>query len=241
MNTSLGAKSNNGYLAAREAQLLNWLCARMPAFIVPDHLTVAALSGAFIAFCGYAGSSYHPGFLWTACLGLVLNWFGDSLDGSLARYRGRARARYGYFLDCMSDAFCCLMIMIGLGLSPYVHMEAALFSLVGYFMLCIFVFLNHHVNGVHRISFLGCGPTETRLGLIALNVLMVVLGPSHLVIFDHALSVYDLALIANGMLSIGVFLGLMMKGIEELGVQDPAPLGMATELHVEAVLHRVQG
>ncbi len=144
--------------------------------------------------------------------------------GSLARYRSRTRARYGYFLDCMSDAFCCLMIMIGLGLSPYVHMDAALFSLAGYFMLCIFVFLNHHVNGVHRISFLGCGPTETRLGLVALTGLMLVYRPSHLLVFGHALSVYDLALIANGVLSIAVFLGLMMKGIEQLSVQDPAPM-----------------
>ncbi|MEJ0052100.1 MAG: CDP-alcohol phosphatidyltransferase family protein [Methylovirgula sp.] len=224
MESSLGRRSNTGYLAAREAQVLTWLCARMPAFVVPDHLTVVALAGAFITFCGFAASGYNPGFLWVAGLGLVTNWFGDSLDGSLARYRGQARARYGYFLDCMSDAFCCLMIMIGLGLSPYVHMEAALFSLAGYFMLCIFVFLNHHVNGVHKLSFLGCGPTETRLSLIALTGLMLIYGPSHLLVFGHALSIYDLALIANGLLSIGVFLSLMMKGIEQLSVQDPAPV-----------------
>jgi archaetidylinositol phosphate synthase len=235
MESTFGRRSNGAYLAAREAQLLNWLCARMPAFVVPDHLTVLALFGAFIAFCGYVGSNYNPGFLWAASLGLVLNWFGDSLDGSLARYRGQARVRYGYFLDCMSDAFCCLMIMIGLGLSPYVHMEAALFSLVGYFMLCIFVFLNHHVNGVHRISFLGCGPTETRLGLITLTALMFFFGPSQLVIFGHALSFYDLALIANGLLSIGVFLSLMMKGIERLGVEDPSPVSMAAEAQGKAV------
>ncbi len=119
MESSLGRRSNNGYLAAREAQVLEWLCARMPAFVVPDHLTVLALAGAFITFCGFAASGYNPGFLWLASLGLVINWFGDSLDGSLARYpRPGAGRRYGYFLDCMSDAFCCLMIMIGLGLSP---------------------------------------------------------------------------------------------------------------------------
>jgi archaetidylinositol phosphate synthase len=236
MERTLGRRSNGAYLAAREAHVLNWLCERMPGAVVPDHLTVVALFGAFIAFCGFAASRYNPALLWLACLGLVLNWFGDSLDGSLARYRGRSRARYGYFLDCMSDAFCCLMIMIGLGVSPYVHMDAALFSLAGYFMLCIFVFLNHHVNGVHRISFLGCGPTETRLGLVALTAAMFIFGPSHLTVFGHALSFYDLALIANGLLSIGIFLSLMMKGIQELSMQDPAPLGVATEIREKAAV-----
>ncbi len=222
MNTAPGRRINDGYLAVSESRILAWLCARVPSYIKPDHLTAVSLLGALIVFCSYAGARIHPGLLWLASFGLILNWCGDSLDGSLARFRQRSRERYGYFLDCMTDVFCSLLIMCGLGFSPFVHMEAALFALCGYLLLCIFVFLNHHVNGVHRLSFVKVGPTEMRFALILLNAVMFFGGALPLW-GVKSLSVYDMGLIANGFLSIAVFIGLMMKSVASLSVEDPVP------------------
>lgn len=222
MFVSLGERVQGNLLARRERLLLNFLCGRLPHWVAPDHLTVLGLSGAFLAFCGYIGSRFDPAFLWLASLGLVLNWLGDSLDGSLARYRHCERMRYGYFLDSMTDAFCCLIIMVGLGLSPFVRMDVALFALVGYYMLCIYVFLNHHVTGIHRLSFLGSGPTETRIGLIILNIWMFAQGRLGAPSAGSFVSVYDLLLIASFIVSVALFVRQMMGGIEQLRGEEAA-------------------
>jgi archaetidylinositol phosphate synthase len=216
MYLPLGQRLHTSFLAKWEARVLAWLCAHCPSRIVPDHMTALGLAGAFVAFCGYVATRYNPAFLWLASFGLVLHWFGDSLDGSLARYRGKERPRYGYFLDCMTDVFCCLIIMAGLGLSPFVRMDAALFTAVGYYMICIYVFLHHHVTGVHKLSFSGLGPTEMRLALIAMNVWMFVQGAVQFRIAGQGFSIYDLALIGNGLVSVAVFVRLLIMKSAEL-------------------------
>jgi archaetidylinositol phosphate synthase len=130
------------------------------------------------------------------------------------------------FLDCMTDAFCGLVIMVGLGLSSFVRMDVSLFTLVGYYMLCIYVFLNHHITGIHKISFLGCGPTEMRLGLIVLNIWMFVQGRVGFMVGGEHLSTYDIVLIANGLMSVAVFIRLLMAGVGDLRDQE---IGQATE------------
>src|ERR1019366_8927020 len=101
-----------------------------------------------------------------------MHWFGDSLDGSLARYRRIERPRYGHFLDFSVDVISSLMIMLGVGLSAYVRLDVALFALVGYYMLWLFVLLNCQVSRNLQLSFLAAGPTEFRLVLIGLNCWM---------------------------------------------------------------------
>ena len=95
-------------------------------------------------------------WLWVASLGFVVHWLGDSLDGSLARYRRCERPLYGYFLDHTVDAICNFLVMAGLGFSPWVRMDTALFTLIGYYLLCMYVFINNQVSGdlpalVHRV------------------------------------------------------------------------------------------
>lgn len=222
MDGAFGEHVNEGYLAKQESKILRWMCVRMPKWVEPDHMTALSLFGALVVFCGYVASRFDPAMLWIASVGLFLNWCGDSLDGSLARFRNRPRMRYGYFLDCMTDVFCSLLIMVGVGLTFFVHMETALFALCGYFLICIFIFLNHHVNGIHRISLHGVGPTEMRVALIAMNSVMFFAGPLSIVhISVYRLSAYDLALIGDGLLSIAIFLGLMMHGVAELNEKDP--------------------
>ena len=135
-----------------------------------------ALAGAALVFVGYAATRLHPAFFWLATLGVVVHWLGDSLDGSLARYRRIDRPRYGYFLDHSVDALCNLTIMTGAGLSAYIRLDVALFALLGYFMLCMYVFLYNQVSQRFQLSFLALGPTELRVGLIGINCWMYCAG-----------------------------------------------------------------
>ena len=167
-------------LARRERQLLNGFCRVMPAWVTPDHLTVAGLIGAVMTAIGYAATNRHPAFYLLACLGLVVNWFGDSLDGSLARYRKIERPRYGYFVDHSVDVINNFLIIGGLGLTPDVGSAAALFALCSYLALSIYVFLLNQVSGELQLTFVNCGPTEIRLGIIAFNLALFLIGPTSL-------------------------------------------------------------
>ncbi|MGH6845273.1 MAG: CDP-alcohol phosphatidyltransferase family protein, partial [Methylocella sp.] len=148
------SRVQDNILAHRERDCLDWLCRHMPGAVTPDRLTGFAAGGACLVFASYVATSLHPGFFWLATLGLIIHWFGDSLDGSLARYRRIDRPRYGYFLDHSVDALCNLTIMAGAGLSAYIRLDVALFALLGYFMLCMYVFLYNHVSQRFQLSFL---------------------------------------------------------------------------------------
>lgn len=159
-------------LAKAERRLLNWLCPRLPERIVPDHLTALGIVGAALVLAGYAASALNPWWLWLAIGGYLIHWFGDSLDGSLARHRGIERPRYGYFLDHSADGIGNLFIVGGLGLSPFVRFDVALIALCGYYLMSIHAFLAARVLGELKLSYVAAGPTELRLLLIAITLLM---------------------------------------------------------------------
>lgn len=164
--------------ASAERRLLNWLCARMPRWVTPDKLTGFGVLGAFVVFLGYACSEWSPHTLWFAILGYVMQWFGDSMDGSLARWRKCERPKYGYFIDHSVDGLVILLIMGGIGWSPYVRMDVALFTLAGYLLLAVHTFLAARVLGEMKLSYLNAGPTELRFLLIAMTLVMMWLGPN---------------------------------------------------------------
>ena len=164
-------------LARSERRLLNWLCAHMPRWVTPDLLTSLGIVGALAIFVGYAASLLGDGWLWLAIAGYVIQWFGDSLDGSLARYRRIERPKFGYFIDHSCDGLTVLLILGGIGVSPYVHVETGLLALVGYLLLSIHAYLSVHVMGEMKLSYLAAGPTELRLILITMTLLMMALGP----------------------------------------------------------------
>jgi phosphatidylglycerophosphate synthase len=207
-------------MARSERHILDWLCIYMPSTITPDRLTGIGFVGAVIVFAGYLASQIHPAFIWLATLGLVVNWFGDSLDGSLARYRQLERPRYGYFLDHSADAFSIFLILMGLGLSAYVRLDMALIALLGYLMMCIYVFLCNHVTGYFQLSFLALGPTEMRISLIGLNSLMYFAGDLRILIGHETFSPYDLILCSSGILLVGLFIVNMLKVARRLRWED---------------------
>lgn len=163
-------------LAIQERRLLDWLCARMPAWITPDLLTGIGMVGAVMILAGYLASNLHPLWLLLAVAGYFVHWFGDSMDGSLARFRRIERPNFGYFLDHSCDAVATVMILGGLGLSPFVQVEIAMLAMIGYLLLSIHAFLAARVMGELRLSYMGGGPTELRLVLIALTLAMLWFG-----------------------------------------------------------------
>ena len=210
-------------LARRERDVLDWLCLHMPRAVTPDRLTGVGAAGAALVFVGYAATRLHPAFFWLATLGIVIHWFGDSLDGSLARYRRIDRPRYGYFLDHSVDALCNLTIMTGAGLSAYIRLDVALFALLGYFMLCMYVFLYNHVSQRFQLSFLALGPTELRVGLIGLNCWMYFSGDLKIAIGGETFSPYDLVLCGAGIVFICLFAVNVFNVAGKLRLEDASP------------------
>lgn len=221
-------------VARRERLVLDWLCERLPQWVTPDGLTLGGIAGAMTVFVGYWASTYDPSFLWLATLGLVLHWFGDSLDGSLARHRGCERPNYGYFLDHSVDALCNLIILVGLGLSSFVRMDVALFVLCGYYMLCMYVFLHNHITGIFKLSFLALGPTELRLGLIAINTSAYLRGDVGRPIGDTYLSDYDCILLVTGAIFVSIFIQQMCAAILTLRDLEPAPARRRSDVKLGA-------
>ncbi len=191
-------------MAATERQILNWLCARMPNWVTPDKLTGFGVFGAFVVFLGYVGSVWQPQTLWLTFIGYVVQWFGDSMDGSLARWRKTERPKYGYFIDHSMDGLVILLILGGMGISPYVSLGVALFALAGYLLLSIHAYLSARVLGELKLSYLFGGPTELRFVLIGLTIAMLWLG--HEPGWFAPYSGFDIFVGAAAALLIGLFI-----------------------------------
>jgi phosphatidylglycerophosphate synthase len=160
------------WLAEPERRLLIAIAHRLPGKVTSNHLTILGVIGAAGAGIAYALSGRGPAWLLVASGFIALNWFGDSLDGTLARVRRAERPRYGYYLDHIVDAFSTAAIGIGIGLSPYADLNLALIMVVCYLALSINVYLESAVFGVFELAYGRIGPTEARLILIAGNGLL---------------------------------------------------------------------
>lgn len=167
---------HGSFLASTEKQLLRALATRVPQAIMPDHLTLLGIFGAALCGLSYAASVVSPVFLWLASLGLVVNWLGDSLDGTLARHRRIERPRYGFFIDHTTDVASQALIFLGLGTSPYLRFDIACLTLMSYWLAALYTFIRALVTDVFQISYGGFGPTEIRLGLITYNLALLAVG-----------------------------------------------------------------
>src|SRR5207302_525265 len=158
------------WVASAEKRALLWLAARTPERIGPDHLTILGLIAQLGAGTCYALASWNRFWLLGVIVCLALNWLGDSLDGTLARFRQRLRPRYGFYVDHMVDSFGALALMGGLALSGYMHPWIAIGLLVAFLMLSIQSYLATHALGEFRLSFWRFGPTELRILLAIGNL-----------------------------------------------------------------------
>ncbi len=197
---------NDILLGPLERPALQWLAERMPSWVTPDVLTAIGMFGSLMTFAGYWASASAAAFLWLASLGLVLNWFGDSLDGTLARYRKIERPKFGFFIDHTMDAISETLIVFGLGLSPYVTFEVAAVALIGYLLMSVLVYVRTYVTGEFRISYGRFGPTEVRLIIILFNAVLFFVGVRDVTLWFGDVSIYDFAIGGLGVALIVVFL-----------------------------------
>jgi archaetidylinositol phosphate synthase len=160
-------RENNGVLADVERRALVWLANRLPGWINPDHLTALGVAGMAVAAAGFWLGAQRPGALLLVLVGLAVNWFGDSLDGTVARVRNQQRPRYGYYVDHVLDAGGILMLFTGLAVSGFMTPIVALAVVAAYYLVSIEVYLATHALGRFRMSFWKLGPTELRIVLAA--------------------------------------------------------------------------
>ncbi len=190
-------------LAPIEKRTLVWLAERMPRVINSDHLTALALFAMAAAGASYSLARVWPPALIIVNICLAINWFGDSLDGTLARVRNRRRPRYGFYVDHIVDCIGATFFLVGLGLSGYMHLTVALALLIAYLLLSAEVYLATYTRHTFTISYFKLGPTELRI-LLAIANLAVYVQPS-VSLFGQRVLFFDVAGIA-GAIGLGVVL-----------------------------------
>jgi len=164
------------FVAGVEKRALVWMAERTPAWIWPDHLTALALVAQVGAGGCFAQAARNKFALLGVVVCLVVNWFGDSMDGTLARVREKQRPRYGFYVDHMVDTFGAAALMAGLGMSGYMHPAIAGGLLVGFLMLSIQSYLATYTMGEFHLSFWKFGPTELRI-LLAVGAIALLRWP----------------------------------------------------------------
>ena len=223
LKASVEATREPSFLLAKpEKRLLVWVAGRLPRRILPDDLTAIGVLAAFGVCAAYQLSNESTAWLWAASALLVAQWFGDSLDGTLARVRGIQRPTYGFYLDHLVDAIATAAIGIGLGLSPLMLLSIGTLIVVAYLILSINVYLESFAFGRFSIGYGLIGPTEVRLILIALNTVVALGAGLDFVVVDLQLTVFDLIglAIAGGM--IVLLLGRAVRNLRELARSEPA-------------------
>jgi archaetidylinositol phosphate synthase len=168
------ARSLTSVLAPIERCVLLWIATRLPRSMNSDHLTALAMIA--MLFCGlsYCLARVTNVGLLLAVVGLTINWFGDSLDGTLARVRRQQRPRYGFYVDHIVDAAGAVFLLGGLGLSGYMSPLVALILLAAYLLLLVETFLATYTLGTFTMSYMKIGPTELRILLAVGNIVLLV-------------------------------------------------------------------
>lgn len=218
--TFVNAVRRNGSLtAAAEKRLLVWMAERAPAWVSSDGLTLLGLGAQIAAGACYAMARFDRRWLALGIWCIVLNWLGDSLDGTLARVRQQTRPRYGFYVDHMVDAFGSIALMGGLALSGLVHWPVAAAMLVGFLLLAAESYLATYTLGRFEMSQGMFGPTEIRLLLIAGNVALM--RSPFVAIFGHRWLLFDVGGVigAAGMFAMAAW--VTARHTAELYRQEP--------------------
>ena len=177
MGQETSRRIQTSVLNAVEKRILVWLALRQPRWMTSDILTAIGVVGAVVVAVGYVLSNYHVGWLWLSSLGYVINWYGDSLDGTLARVRGTQRPIYGFYLDHNIDGITITIMCVGAGLSALLNLYIGMAVLAVYLLLSISVYINAHLKGEFKLTYAGMGPTEFRLIMVVVNTLFVFVAP----------------------------------------------------------------
>ena len=217
-------------LNAVEKKVLVWLAERQPRWMTSDILTYIGTFGAVVIAVGYILSAVDLNFLWLSSAGFVINWYGDSLDGTLARVRKMQRPVYGYYIDHTMDCINEFIMFVGIGLSGLMHFELAMIILAMYFMLTVNVSINAHLKKEFRLTYASLGPTEFRIIAIIANTLLATVYP--IAEFSVVIPIAGKEIILTSLDLIGIlvlciliviYLSTVVKDAKGYAEMDPMP------------------
>ena len=206
---------NTAITGKAEEKAKEWICPRIPEWINPDHLTVLGYIGMIITGLGFVFGFMNKWFILLIPFGLLVNWFGDSFDGSIARYRKKTRPKYGYYIDKIVDAVAVITLTLGVGLSGFFKIEIALLFASIYLALMSHVDLVTHVQGQNRNAFGLLGPTEVRIIGVLFSIYMFFSKVHYFDIYGYIVTQYDIALfVLSVVMAVILLVSIFKKGIE---------------------------
>ena len=213
---------------AAEKKVLVAIAKRLPKWVTSDMLTGIGVLGAIIIAIGYIHSNVNVMWLWLASLGFVINWFGDSLDGTVARVRGTQRPIYGYYVDHITDVFNEAIIFIGAGFSILIDIRVAMILLVLYLILTINVSINAHLKNEFKLTYGGLGPTELRIIAVIISLVFLYVKPLRefscsftLMGYEVTLMTLDIVALVIAVVILIMYLTSLVKDAREFSIIDP--------------------
>lgn len=214
-------RRNTAGVAEIERRALVWIAARLPTVVTPNALTATGMAGALVVMLGYFLSVERPAMLWLASVGFVLNWFGDSLDGTLARVRGIERPHFGFFLDKCVDVLAHALFAIGFGLSTLIRWELAMAGLASFFMVSVLSLIRVGAGRAFDIAYFGIGLTEIRCMFVVLNTAAFFFPPQAIQLFGTSFTYPNLLGVVWIVGHVSVFLVVMIAELRRLAVAEP--------------------
>jgi phosphatidylglycerophosphate synthase len=221
-NFRTARRVNQSLTASGEKRALEWMAERAPLWVTSDQLTALGLAAQAGAGVFFALSRYDRRALLLVVLCIVLNWLGDSLDGTLARVRRQQRPRYGFYVDHVVDIFGATALMAGLGWSGILHPEIAATILVAFLLLSAESYLATYTLGRFQLSQGVFGPTEIRILLIA-GTLELLRSP-YATVFGHRVLLFDLGGAVAAIVMFGMAIVVAVRHTRELYRQEPLPV-----------------
>ena len=218
---SPASRINQSLTASIEKRILHWMAERAPAWLTSDQLTILGFSAQIAAGLFYALARYNRASLFLVILCLILNWFGDSLDGTLARVRHQQRPRFGFYVDHIVDVFGSIALMCGLGCSGLLHWQTAIAMLIAFLLLSSESYLATYTLSRFQLSQGIFGPTEIRILLILGN--LALLRNPYSTIFGHKLLLFDLGGVIATICMFATAILITLRHTAQLYREEPLP------------------
>jgi archaetidylinositol phosphate synthase len=212
---------NHSLTASLEKRILEHLAHHAPRWLTSDQLTLLGLTAQVAAGAFYALARYHRFALLLVILCLTLNWFGDSLDGTLARVRSQQRPRFGFYVDHIVDCFGAIALMSGLAASGFLHWPVAIAMLVAFLLLSAESYLATYTLSCFQLSSGIFGPTEVRLLLIIGN--LALLRSPYSILFGHRFLLFDIGGIIAAICMLGTAIVKALCHTAQLYREEPLP------------------
>ena len=228
MEIKQATRIQTSVLNGLEKKILVWMAERQPRWVTSNFLSFIGFVGAVVIAIGFILSDKNINYLWISSLGLLINWYGDSMDGTLARVRNTQRPLFGYYLDHILDGVNESIMFIGAGISALMHMPLALLVLLLYLLITINVSINAHLRREFKLTYLKMGPTEFRIAIIIANTVMIFSEKVrnfiwNIEIFNHevALTAFDCLAIVLIVLLLLIFIFTVVTDLKYYNEVDP--------------------